>query len=106
MLVQQHPLSQEQLTQALEQDIGDAVDFGTRQASVGQDGAPVVRLLESVFEDAVQVRASDVHLEPQENGLLIRSRIDGILQTQTQADKRISAALSQRLKLMAGLDIS
>ncbi len=94
------------LAKALEQDIGDAVDFGTLQASVGQEGAPVVRLLESVFEDAVQVRASDVHLEPQENGLLIRSRIDGILQTQTQADKRISAALSQRLKLMAGLDIS
>ena len=94
------------LAKALEQDIGDAVDFGTLQASVGQEGAPVVRLLESVFEDAVQVRASDVHLEPQENGLLIRSRIDGVLQTQTQADKRISAALSQRLKLMAGLDIS
>ncbi|MFZ2652473.1 MAG: GspE/PulE family protein [Burkholderiaceae bacterium] len=94
------------LAKALEQDLGDAVDFGALQASVGQEGAPVVRLLESVFEDAVQVRASDVHLEPQEHGLLIRSRIDGILQTQTQADKRISAALSQRLKLMAGLDIS
>ena len=94
------------LAKALEQDIGDAVDFGALQASVGQEGAPVVRLLESVFEDAAQVRASDVHLEPQENGLLIRSRIDGVLQTQTQADKRISAALSQRLKLMAGLDIS
>ncbi len=94
------------LAKALEQDIGDAVDFGTLQATVGQEGAPVVKLLESVFEDAVQVRASDVHLEPQETGLLIRSRVDGVLQTQTQADKRISAALSQRLKLMAGLDIS
>jgi MSHA biogenesis protein MshE len=47
-----------------------------------------------------------VHLEPQENGLLIRSRVDGVLQTQTQADKRIAGALAQRLKLMAGLDIS
>ena len=94
------------LAKALEQDIGDAVDFGTLQASVGQEGAPVVRLLESVFEDAVQVGASDVHLEPQENGLLIRSRIDGVLQTQNQADQRISAALAQRLKLMARLDIS
>jgi len=94
------------LAKALERDIGDAVDFGTLQASVGQEGAPVVRLLQSVFEDAVQVGASDVHLEPQEGGLLIRSRIDGVLQTQTTADKRIAAALSQRLKLMAGLDIS
>ncbi|MBA4175079.1 MAG: MSHA biogenesis protein MshE [Leptothrix sp. (in: Bacteria)] len=94
------------LAKALEEDIGDAVDFGALQASVGQEGAPVVRLLQSVFEDALQVGASDVHLEPQEGGLVIRSRIDGILQTQTTADKRIAAALSQRLKLMAALDIS
>ena len=94
------------LARALEKDVGDTVDFGALEASVGQEGAPVVRLLQSVFEDALQVGASDVHLEPQEGGLLIRSRVDGVLQTQTQADKRIAAALSQRLKLMAGLDIS
>jgi len=94
------------LAKALEKDIGDAVDFGTLQAAVGQEGAPVVKLLQSVFEDAVHVRASDVHLEPQENELLIRSRIDGVLQTQMQADKRIASALVQRLKLMASLDIS
>ncbi|WP_201493164.1 GspE/PulE family protein [Rubrivivax sp. A210] len=94
------------LAKALERDIGDAVDFGTLQANVGQEAAPVVRLLQSVFEDAMQVGASDVHIDPQENHLVIRSRIDGLLQTQTQAEKRIGAALAQRLKLMAGLDIS
>jgi MSHA biogenesis protein MshE len=94
------------LAKALEQDVADTVDFGALEASVGQEGAPVVRLLQSVFEDALQVGASDVHLEPQEAGLLIRSRVDGVLQTQTTADKRIAAALAQRLKLMAGLDIS
>jgi MSHA biogenesis protein MshE len=94
------------LARALEKDIGDAVDFGALQASVGQEGAPVVRLLQSVFEDASAAGASDVHIEPQENELLIRNRIDGVLQTQMQADKRIAAALAQRLKLMAGLDIS
>jgi MSHA biogenesis protein MshE len=94
------------LARALEKDLGDAVDFGALQESVGQEGAPVVRLLQSVFEDAMMIGASDVHLEPQENELLIRSRIDGVLQTQTQADKRIAGALTQRLKLMADLDIS
>jgi MSHA biogenesis protein MshE len=94
------------LAKALEKDIGDAVDFGTLQASVGQEGAPVVRLLQSVFEDATRAGASDVHIEPQEGELLIRNRVDGILQTLTQADKRIAPALAQRLKLMAGLDIS
>ena len=94
------------LARALEKDIGDAVDFGELTASVGTEGAPVVRLLQSLFEDAVQVGASDVHIEPQEDSLQIRVRVDGVLQTQTQADKRIGGALAQRLKLMAGLDIS
>ncbi|MCF8211517.1 MAG: Flp pilus assembly complex ATPase component TadA, partial [Rhodoferax sp.] len=94
------------LAKALEKDIGDAVDFGELTASVGLEGAPVVRLLQSMFEDAVQVGASDVHIEPQEDGLQIRVRVDGVLQTQTQADKRIAGALVQRLKLMSDLDIS
>lgn len=94
------------LARALEKDLGDAVDFGELTASAGIEGAPVVRLLQSVFEDAMQVGASDVHIEPQESGLQIRVRVDGVLQTQTQADKRIGGALAQRLKLMAGLDIS
>ena len=94
------------LARALEKDLGDAVDFGELSASVGIEGAPVVRLLQSLFEDAMQVGASDVHIEPQEASLQIRVRVDGVLQTQTQADKRIGGALAQRLKLMAGLDIS
>ena len=94
------------LARALERDLGDTVDFGELSASVGLEGAPVVRLLQSLFEDAMQVGASDVHIEPQENGLQIRVRVDGVLQTQTMADKRIGGALAQRLKLMAGLDIS
>lgn len=94
------------LARALEKDLSDAVDFGELTASVGLEGAPVVRLLQSLFEDATQAGASDVHIEPQESGLQVRVRVDGVLQTQTQADKRIGAALAQRLKLMAGLDIS
>lgn len=91
---------------ALEKDLSDEVDFGELSATVGQEGAPIVKLLQSVFEDAAQVGASDVHIEPQESGLQIRVRVDGMLQTQTLADNRIAGALAQRLKLMAGLDIS
>jgi MSHA biogenesis protein MshE len=94
------------LARVLERDIGDEVDFGTLQAAVGQEGAPVVQLLQSVFEEAAHSDASDIHIEPQEATLLIRTRVDGVLQVQTQADKRIAAALTQRLKLLAGLDIS
>jgi len=95
------------LAKELERDIGDSyVDFGALGAGVGAEEAPVVKLLQSVFEDAVQVNASDVHIEPQEGKVQIRFRIDGSLNPQTDADSRIGPALVLRLKLMAGLDIS
>jgi len=91
----------------LEQDIGDtAVDFGTLNATPGLEEAPIVKLLQSVFEDASQVRASDIHIEPQESRLQIRFRIDGVLHLQTEADIKIAASLALRLKLMSDLDIS
>jgi MSHA biogenesis protein MshE len=95
------------LAKELERDVGDSyIDFGALGAGVGAEEAPVVKLLQSVFEDAVQVNASDVHIEPLENRLQIRFRIDGALMPQTQSDPKIAPSLALRLKLMAGLDIS
>ncbi len=68
--------------------------------------APVVKLLQSIFEDAVQVRASDIHIEPDETVLRIRMRVDGVLQEQVMKERRIAPALVLRLKLLSGLDIS
>ena len=93
------------LAKELERDVGEGyVDFGALGA--GAEDAPVVKLLQSIFEDAIQVNASDVHIEPQEGRLQIRFRIDGALNPQTEADPKIAPALALRLKLMAGLDIS
>jgi MSHA biogenesis protein MshE len=82
-------------------------DYG---AVLGSDAAvkdaPVVKLLQTLFEDAAQVRASDIHIEPQEKNLHVRFRIDGVLHLQTEADSKIASALVLRLKLMSGLDIS
>jgi MSHA biogenesis protein MshE len=61
--------------------------------------APVVKLLQSIFEDAVQVRASDIHIEPDENVLRIRQRVDGILQEQVMKERRIAPALVLRLTM-------
>ncbi|ARU31020.1 MSHA biogenesis protein MshE [Sulfuriferula sp. AH1] len=94
------------LARELEQDLGDSyVDFGLG-TSPGSEDAPVVKLLQSVFDDATQVRASDIHIEPQQDALHIRFRIDGVLNLQTRADIKIAPALALRLKLMSGLDIS
>lgn len=70
------------------------------------DSTPVARLLNSILADAAQVRASDVHIEPDETVLRIRQRVDGVLQEQVVGETRIAAALVSRLKLMADLDIS
>ncbi len=95
------------LAHELEAELGDtAVDFGTLGLAQNLEDAPVVKLLQTVFEDAVQVHASDIHIEPQEARLQIRFRIDGVLHLQTEADPKIASALALRLKLMSGLDIS
>ena len=96
------------LARELEQDLGEAnsVDFGALASNSGLEEAPVVKLLQSVFDDAAQVRASDIHIEPQDGRLQIRFRIDGVLHLQTEADIKIATPLALRLKLMADLDIS
>lgn len=96
------------LAQELGADMGDAItaDFGALTTTPGAEEAPVVKLLQTVFEDATQARASDVHIEPQEKRLQIRFRIDGVLHLQTETDPKIASAVVLRLKLMSGLDIS
>ncbi len=85
-----------------------ASDFDIDQMALDSDSsdAPVVRLLQNLFEDAVQVKASDIHIEPEETLLRIRLRIDGDLQEQIMKEKRVASALVSRLKIMSGLDIS
>jgi len=84
----------------------DIIDFGALAATQSAEEAPVMRLLQTLFEDAMQVRASDIHIEPQERNLQIRFRIDGVLSIATEADRKIAPALIQRLKLMGDLDIA
>ncbi len=93
----------EQLDDELAQD---AFDLSSLGADTDDEEAPVVRLLESVFEDAITSRASDIHIEPDESVLRIRQRVDGQLHEQIIKEKRISAAVVLRLKLMCGLNIS
>ncbi len=90
----------------LGEELGETNDFAALGLTPGAEDAPVVKLLQSLFEDAIQVRASDIHIEPQEHKVLIRFRIDGMLHVQTEADSKIASALTLRLKLMSGLDIS
>lgn len=96
----------EDLADQLNEEIADdAFDLAALTATDEVD-VPVVKLLKSLFEDAVQVGASDIHIEPDENVLRIRQRVDGVLQEHVMKEKRIASALVLRLKLMAALNIS
>ncbi len=85
---------------------GDAVDLAEIITDATDSDAPVVKLLQKIFEEAIGTRASDIHIEPDETVLRIRQRIDGVLVEQVMNEKRIAGALVVRLKLMSNLDIS
>ena len=96
---------------SLAEELGDELsesDIDLQELVQNEDvaNAPVVKLLQSIFEDAVQIGASDIHIEPDESVLRIRTRVDGVLQEQVMKEKRIASALVSRLKLMAGINIS
>ena len=72
----------------------------------GAEDAPIVRLLQGLFDEAVRSRASDVHIEPQGQNVTVRLRVDGHLRVHSELESRLAPAMSSRLKLLAGLDIS
>ena len=93
--------------QALATEHEDEEDFDlTAITSTAEEDTTVAKLLQSIFEDAVQMNASDIHIEPEERSLRIRQRVDGVLQESIINERNIANALVLRLKLMSGLDIS
>jgi general secretion pathway protein E len=111
---------------ASEQDITDAIDRyyseGDRQAAAAEFGggdeedlehlrdmaseAPVIRLVNAMIAQAIEKRASDIHIEPFDKEFRIRFRVDGVLFNQEQPPRELKAAITSRLKLMAKLNIA
>ncbi|MBI5589546.1 MAG: Flp pilus assembly complex ATPase component TadA [Deltaproteobacteria bacterium] len=67
---------------------------------------PVVRFTNTVLADAIKMKASDVHIEPQKDNVVIRYRIDGIMREIMQIDKQIHLSLVSRIKIISNMDIS
>ena len=76
------------------------------EADDGISDAPLVRLVNSIIFQAAEDGASDVHFEPQEDALLVRLRIDGVLHEVQRIPKRMMAGVTTRLKVLAKLDIA
>jgi len=94
-------------------ELDDSMDFaGLTSGSASEDlldlanRAPVVKLVNTIFFQAVQARASDIHIEPYEDEVTVRFRIDGVLHNKFTLPKQYVAALVSRLKIMANLNIA
>jgi len=95
------------LAEELEDDLSDeGFDLPGLSENLSNEDAPVAKLLQSIFDQAMQMKASDIHIEPDARALRVRMRVDGQLQEQIIKETRIVPALVLRLKLMCGLDIS
>ncbi|MCS5622190.1 MAG: type II secretion system ATPase GspE [Nitrospinaceae bacterium] len=84
----------------------DTLDDSTEHIRDMASEAPVIKLVNHIISQAIEARASDIHLEPFEEDLSLRYRIDGILHELEPPPKRLSAAITTRIKIMSKLDIS
>lgn len=93
----------EESIEVITSEKGD-MDLGDTAALM--DEAPVIKLINSVIMQAIQSRASDIHIEPDKNILRVRFRVDGVLHEIMTPPKRLHAAMISRVKVMADMDIA
>ena len=83
-----------------------AFDADIQQLKDLASEAPVIRLVSLIITNALETRASDIHIEPFENRLIVRYRIDGVLHEIESPPRRLAPAVISRVKIMANLDIA
>lgn len=96
------------LNKAIDSALGDVTVEDKREEDdvLRQIDAPIIRLVNNIFLNAINSRASDIHVEPAETELIVRFRIDGILSSVLKLPVKIKNALISRIKIMSNLDIS
>lgn len=93
-------------------DGDDSLQLGTTTendddgAQIEAEDAPIIRLANLIINQAVTDKASDIHLEPQKDGMLVRFRIDGIMVEVMRLPKKVTAPLTSRFKIVANMDIA
>jgi type IV pilus assembly protein PilB len=87
-----------------EEQAPDESTLGTSESL--EDDAPIVRFVNLLVSQAIQDKASDIHIEPAEHSLGVRYRIDGVLHEMQRAPKSIQNGVISRLKIMADIDIA
>ncbi|MDH4426138.1 MAG: type II secretion system ATPase GspE [Acidovorax sp.] len=95
----------EELAEDDSDEISDGGDFVEHLKDLASE-APVIRLVNSIIGRVIDIRASDIHLEPFDDGLHVRYRVDGVIHHGEVVPPRLSAAVGSRVKLLAHLDIA
>jgi len=113
--------SEQEIVDAVDRYYGESARLANQDPFAGEDAdaaadlehlrdmaseAPVIRLVHAIIAQAVEKRASDIHIEPFEKDFRVRYRIDGVLYSQEQPPKELKAAIISRVKLMAKLNIA
>ncbi|MBG80589.1 MAG: pilus assembly protein PilB [Phycisphaerae bacterium] len=97
--------SESLVTESIDVTVDRSVDASV-DISGTDDDAPIVRLATKIIHEAVRGRASDIHIEPMSDRVVLRYRIDGVCHVRDELPKRMQAALLARMKLMAGVNIA
>ena len=89
-------------------EVGDALQAETlkAQSAAGDDDAPIIRLVNLIIDSAYYMRASDIHIEPMEDRVRVRYRIDGVCLERDNIPKSMQAPLVTRFKILSGMDIA
>lgn len=87
-------------------DFTETMEEEGGEEEVDESSAPIVRLVQLIITEAVQLRASDIHIEPFEDRIRVRYRIDGILMERDSPPRRLLGALLSRIKILSKLDIA
>ena len=96
----------QEMTENTKVDFTETGSYSVHDITTGDSDAPIVKLCQMIIEDAVQLRASDIHVEPFEDRVRVRYRIDGILIERDLIPKRLQQAVISRFKILARLDIA
>src|SRR5690606_24066538 len=112
LLQQAYQTDSGQAMQAME-DLGEDLDLFRIAQELpepedlleSEDDAPIIRLINALFTEAIKENASDIHIEPFENRLAVRFRVDGVLREVLQPRRVLAPIIASRIKVMAKLDI-
>lgn len=102
-------VSVDRTVQKLQQDDSAAADIlmaRSGQDADDEDTAPIIRLVTMIINEAVRMRASDIHIEPMANRVRVRYRVDGVCIERDNIPKRMQGAVINRIKILSGIDLA